>query len=106
MQGTPCAGQAEFIIAKHRNGALENIRLRFINEQAKFTDLEPSYGNNDFEIQSSMNDGQMISKMNNGGDSDFEFNSSINLPTSNPLDSFGDLGSFSSSMNDDDSLPF
>lgn len=56
---TPCAGQAEFIIAKHRNGALENIRLRFISDQAKFTDLETEpYGYNDGPVvlQSSMND--------------------------------------------------
>ena len=33
-------GQAEIIIAKHRNGALENIRLKFINTLAKFSDLD------------------------------------------------------------------
>ena len=58
-EATPCAGQAEFIIAKHRNGALENVRLRFIGDQAKFTDLETE--SFDFGepvmLQSSMNDG-------------------------------------------------
>lgn len=56
---TPCAGQAEFIIAKHRNGALENVRLRFISDQAKFANLESE--SFDFSgpvmLQSSMNDG-------------------------------------------------
>ena len=33
-------GQAEIIIAKHRNGSLENIRLKFINTLAKFSDLD------------------------------------------------------------------
>lgn len=33
-------GQAEFIIAKHRNGSLDNIRLRFIANQVKFMNLE------------------------------------------------------------------
>ena len=33
-------GQAEIIIAKHRNGSLENIRLKFINTLAKFADLD------------------------------------------------------------------
>jgi replicative DNA helicase len=27
---SPTAGQAEFIIAKHRNGSLKNVRLKFI----------------------------------------------------------------------------
>lgn len=40
---TPCEGQAEFIIAKHRNGSLENIRLQFIGKMALFKDLE-EYG--------------------------------------------------------------
>jgi replicative DNA helicase len=33
-------GVAELIIAKHRNGALEDVRLRFIERFAKFTNLE------------------------------------------------------------------
>lgn len=33
-------GQAEIIIAKHRNGSLENVRLKFISHLAKFTDLD------------------------------------------------------------------
>jgi len=42
--GEPTAGQAEVMIAKNRHGALENIRLRFINDFTKFTDLmEDSY---------------------------------------------------------------
>ena len=30
----------EVIVAKHRNGAIDNVRLRFISELAKFADLE------------------------------------------------------------------
>ncbi len=94
--GTPCAGQAEFIIAKHRNGALENIRLRFVNEQAKFMDLEEDFGG--FEFQSSMN------KENPGN---LEIGSSINLPVGNPEDSFGTLDEFSSDLEEeDDGLAF
>lgn len=33
-------GQAEIIIAKHRNGSLGNIRLKFISNLAKFSDLD------------------------------------------------------------------
>jgi replicative DNA helicase len=36
----PCQGQAEFIVAKHRNGELKNIRLKFIKEYAKFENLD------------------------------------------------------------------
>ncbi|MBS1546347.1 MAG: replicative DNA helicase [Bacteroidetes bacterium] len=35
-------GIGEVIVAKHRNGAIDNVRLRFISELAKFTDLETS----------------------------------------------------------------
>jgi replicative DNA helicase len=38
--GTPTAGSAEIIIAKHRNGALKDVKLRFIGHFAKFTDLD------------------------------------------------------------------
>lgn len=39
-EGNSLRGIAEIIIAKHRNGALEDIRLRFKDEFAKFVDLE------------------------------------------------------------------
>lgn len=38
--GTPTDGLAELIIAKHRNGALTSVPLKFIQRLAKFTDLE------------------------------------------------------------------
>jgi len=49
---TPCEGQAEFIVAKHRNGGLDNIRLKFTGYLAKFSDLDESFSS---EFQSSMN---------------------------------------------------
>ena len=54
--GTPCQGQAEFLIAKHRNGATTNVRLRFEDKLAKFSDLEAVdvYGA-DTELPSRMN---------------------------------------------------
>ncbi len=36
----PTKGLAEVIIAKHRNGALETVKLKFIDHLAKFTDLD------------------------------------------------------------------
>ncbi len=53
--GSPCEGQAEFIIAKHRNGSLENIKLRFQNTLAKFSDLEESGGFEPIVLESKMN---------------------------------------------------
>ncbi|CAA0148558.1 Replicative DNA helicase [Tenacibaculum maritimum] len=49
-----CEGQGEFIVAKHRNGGLDNIRLKFTGHLAKFSDLEEGFSS---EFQSSMNTG-------------------------------------------------
>lgn len=38
--GNSNAGMGEIIIAKHRNGALENVRLRFIKEFARFDNID------------------------------------------------------------------
>lgn len=77
---TPCEGQGEFIVAKHRNGGMDNIRLKFTGHLAKFSDLEEGFGN---EFQSKMNDfNQEIS--------------STNMPSAE--DAFG--------TPDDDGMPF
>ena len=49
---SPCEGQAEFIVAKHRNGGLENIRLKFTGHLALFSNLDDGAGS---EFQSKMN---------------------------------------------------
>lgn len=83
---SPTAGQGEFIVAKHRNGGLENIRLKFIGELGKFDNLDDF--STPFEIASSMN---------NEVD---PFNPS-SLPS--PEDAFG---STMNSSSDDDDIPF
>lgn len=83
---SPTAGQAEFIIAKHRNGSLDEVRLKFIGNLGKFDNLE--------DYSSGFED--MPSKMN-------DFETSIltkNLPSAN--DAFGSISNF----NDDDDMPF
>ena len=50
---TPSQGQAEFIVAKHRNGGLDNIRLKFVGHLGKFEDLDSF--DTPFEFQSKMN---------------------------------------------------
>lgn len=89
---TPTAGQAELIVAKHRNGGLDNIRLKFIGELGKFDNLETS------EMPM-----EIVSRMNQPGNDD-PFGTS---PFPSPDEAFG------SSMNDDfdsdddsDALPF
>ncbi|MCM5661459.1 replicative DNA helicase [Galbibacter mesophilus] len=52
---SPTQGQGEFIVAKHRNGGLENIRLKFIGHLGKFDNLDDF--DSPFEFQSKMNDG-------------------------------------------------
>ncbi len=63
---TPCTGQAELIIAKHRNGSLENIRMKFTGHLALFSDLEDN--SFDSEYQSSMNTGIDTNILPSSGD--------------------------------------
>jgi len=49
-EGMPLNGTGEVIIAKHRNGRLENVQLKFIGKFTKFADLDDvgtadTYGN-------------------------------------------------------------
>jgi replicative DNA helicase len=39
--GESCIGQAEFIIAKHRNGSLDDVRMNFEASVARFSDFRP-----------------------------------------------------------------
>jgi replicative DNA helicase len=78
--GNSLIGLAEIIVAKHRNGAVGDIKLRFRKEQAKFTDIDDMafspYGAGAAAIQQAVTLG---SKMNedplpsSSGDSDFDF---------------------------------
>lgn len=65
--GSNSMGQAEFIIAKHRNGSLEDVRLSFESELARFSDLQ-SMGSYD-------GSGSTVyeSKMNSGYDEDEDY---------------------------------
>jgi replicative DNA helicase len=56
--GDDSRGQGELIIAKHRNGSLKNIRLKFIDEFAKFSDLDYFEGS---DLNNEDNNSSMIS---------------------------------------------
>ncbi|MFZ5971756.1 MAG: replicative DNA helicase [Bacteroidota bacterium] len=44
-EGMPTQGMAEVIIAKHRNGSLENVKLKFIGKYTKFADFDGPVAN-------------------------------------------------------------
>ncbi|NHF57710.1 replicative DNA helicase [Flavobacteriaceae bacterium TP-CH-4] len=76
---TPTQGQAEFIVAKHRNGGLDNIRLKFVGNLGKFDNLDDF--DSPFEFQSKMNandENPFITKNLPGADE--AFGSSMNDP--------------------------
>jgi|SaaInl3SG_22_DNA_1037383.scaffolds.fasta_scaffold00012_106 replicative DNA helicase len=61
--GTPCENEAEIIIAKHRNGSLDDVRLRFIGELAKFANKEQG---STMIMESKMNDSSGFGNVTDG----------------------------------------
>lgn len=87
-EASPTTGQAEIMIAKHRNGGIENVRLKFIGHLGKFDNLDDFSGNYD-DLPSSMNQDEsaFITK---------------NLPSAN--EAFG--SGFNDDDDDDSDMPF
>jgi len=56
---TPSEGQGEFIVAKHRNGALDSIKLKFVANLGKFEDIDSF--DSSFEFQSKLNTDNKLS---------------------------------------------
>ena len=75
--GNSTAGIAEICIAKHRNGALKDIPLRFIDKYAKFADLDNNdYAYSDMEPNEDFDNPStrtIPSKMNEMGEDDIPF---------------------------------
>ena len=69
---TPSEGQGEFIVAKHRNGALDSIKLKFVANLGKFEDID----NFDFpfEFQSKLNSDNKLSDFSEPSDKDNDDN--------------------------------
>lgn len=82
---TPTAGQAEFIVAKHRNGALENIRLKFVGTLGKFENLDSF--DSPYEIPSKMNAAANDDTFYRNPNPDEAFGSAMNDPQ-DPDDDF------------------
>jgi len=83
-EGNSLKGVAEIIIAKHRNGAVGDVRLRFRKELAQFKDLEeyPS----DFEFAGIQT---FSSKMNSESNPMAPFGKPFEAPTGNPFEPIG-----------------
>ena len=75
-KGRDLRGMAEFIIAKHRNGATANILLRFTGALTKFQNI------NDNDISSITEFGQIGSKMNTMDQPEDSAGSSLGVPDS------------------------
>ncbi|MFT5580864.1 MAG: replicative DNA helicase [Lentimonas sp.] len=83
--GNPTKGIGEIIIAKHRNGGLDSIKLKFVGQYARFENLESSgFDLPDVNMPSSMNANhsfdeapalQTIQSKMNGNEDDFTENS-------------------------------
>ncbi len=80
--GTPTKGIAEIIVAKHRNGPVGDVRLRFIDKFAKFEDLVPLKlpSQNDPSAGMINNNITIPSSMNNDDDDDFSSNDDGGTP--------------------------
>ncbi|KGO79109.1 MULTISPECIES: replicative DNA helicase [Flavobacterium] len=87
---SPTQGQAEFIVAKHRNGGLDNIRLKFVGSLGKFDNLDDFASPFD-ELPSSMNDNDNAGIIKN-------------LPSAN--EAFGSNMNSGGGAHDDDDVPF
>ncbi|HSD13039.1 MAG TPA: DnaB-like helicase C-terminal domain-containing protein, partial [Flavobacterium sp.] len=84
---SPTQGQGEFIVAKHRNGGLDNIRLKFIGHLGKFDNLDDhSSPFEDLPSSMNMDNNPFITK---------------NLPSANEA-----FGSNMNSFDDDSEVPF
>ncbi len=72
--GDDSRGQGEIIIAKHRNGSLANVRLKFTAEFAKFSDLD-YFDGSDFDDEGGDKSSMvsMSSSMNKEKDGDAPF---------------------------------
>jgi replicative DNA helicase len=80
--GSSTHGVAELHIAKHRNGSLDSVKLRFVHEFTKFKDLEehdfggmdtPSFSNDEMGGFGSMGTITRSSKLNDMSQDDDEF---------------------------------
>ena len=69
--GSSTDGQGELIIAKHRNGSLEDVRLKFIGPLITFADLDEGFVGGEFESSMNVAPVNPNDAFGNGGGDDF-----------------------------------
>jgi len=77
-EGLPTQGMAEVIVAKHRNGSLDTVKLKFIGKYTKFADFEgapPAGGFGSITRESRLNtfNDELPPAPRGGGDEDMPF---------------------------------
>jgi len=84
---TPTAGQGEFIVAKHRNGGLDEIRLKFVGHLGKFENLETFEFSTEFHSRMNAAANDDTFKTDQLGNPDEAFGSSMNdsFPSDNDV---------------------
>ena len=96
-EGNPTAGTGEIIIAKHRNGSLENVKLRFIGRLAKFTNLDGyDFDNNQYGEAVTAGASSFGSMVTPGGPTTITVSSKLNTMRDDdePFDYAGDQAPF------------
>jgi replicative DNA helicase len=91
--GNSNQGIGEIIVAKHRNGALDKVRLRFIGEYARFDNLE-SYNE----------DANVPAHTNMGANTDFDAPAPASYTVPSKMNSMND--DFQNFNRDSDETPF
>ena len=81
----PTAGQAEFIVSKHRNGGLDEIRLKFIGQLGKFEDLESFDFSTEYHSQMNAAANDDTFKSSPSASPDEAFGSSLNPDEGNDV---------------------
>ena len=67
---TPTSGQAELIVAKHRNGGLDKIRLKFVPSLGKFEDIQNYDSSHEFESRMNPDDLENFDSKSNDNSND------------------------------------
>ncbi len=91
--GQSVQGTCEVIIAKHRNGALDNVRLKFIGKYTKFTNLDgdtfnPGQGNQltSASAPDAFSDPGIVTFGSRANNPDFKQDKQDNPPQDTPLE--------------------
>ena len=79
-QGNDIRGLAELIVAKHRSGAVGDVRLRFTSKFARFENWEDGYQAAREALANSGNTIKLQSRLNNGGESPLQADATSGFP--------------------------